>query len=534
MYRALVVDDEEIIRNGICKKLARFFPGLETAPAQENAIEALHYIQNHPVDIVFVDIKMPMVDGLEFIQRAKQYNQNLLFVVISGYKSFDYARTALTLGIRDYLLKPIDNDEFKKIVSQLIDELDQRKKSREQHSDMKAKAYEGTFLKRGRYLSKLVSVDADLDTEELRDDLKKLGIVFRDTHYLVLSVDAVNINSLEEFKDVSGLAILQYAVCNVIDEVFSNCGCSSFVKDKTDSQFVIILNTDTPLASYFVLEKANKLAALLHNIYGLRLVVGIGRPAGAAGDLCKSYQQALRAMMECGMNGDRQVFISDDIQTSSEVRLIPGFQRDLLESYIRNKNEEAIRNSLHEIFMEFGQSGYDNFRIIGYDIYFIIVKLLRENDKDTEIGYTMFEQLGRIIASNRDLGYIEEWFAGQLIEVSKMFERGKRSYGKTVVEEIKDYVETNYSKDISLGSIAARFYINTSYLSQIFKKEMNIKFIDYITNIRLGKAKELLLETDLSVNEVAEAIGYSDTRYFREVFVRYMKETPAQFRKNSQ
>lgn len=103
----------EIIRNGICKKINRFFPELEVAPAQENAIEALHFIQNNQVDIVLVDIKMPMMDGLEFIAKAKEYNQFLKFIVISGFKNFEYARTAITLGVNDYLLKPIDNEEFK-------------------------------------------------------------------------------------------------------------------------------------------------------------------------------------------------------------------------------------------------------------------------------------------------------------------------------------------------------------------------------------------------------------------------------------
>lgn len=532
MYIALVVDDEEIIRNGICKKLSRFFDNLEIAPAQENAIEALHYIQNHHVDIVLVDIKMPMVDGLEFIKRARQHNSQLKFIVISGFKNFEYAKSAITLGVKDYLLKPIDNGEFKKVIGELIIELDKKKENQKKENAIKTKAYEGSALKRSRYLTELVSADASIDTTELIADLKELEISFQDTNYVVLSVMASNIKKIPEFKNVSGLSILQYAVCNVMDEVFCNFGSNSFSHQKEDFQFVIILNTESTISSYFILQKTNKLIDLLKNIYGLELKIGIGQEVHHITDVCKSYQQAYQSMLQCTMPESKDVCFFDDINDSkNSIQLISGFQKDLLESYIKNQNEKEIKNSMKEIFQDLISNNYENLKIIGYDIYFIVVKLLKENDKDMEIAYTMFTELEKMVSSGTNTEPVKQWLGDKLTEVSKMFISGKKSYGKSLIEEINKYVENNYSKDISLGTIANKFFINQSYLSQMFKKEMNIKFIDYITSIRLGKAKELLKTTSLSVNEIAETIGYSDTRYFREVFLKHTKETPSQYRK---
>ena len=183
MYTALVIDDEEIIRRGIIRKLERFFPDIEAAPPQENAIEALHYIQNHQVDIVFVDIRMPMVDGLEFIKRARQYCSALQFVMVSGYTNFEYAKEAIHLGVKDYLLKPIDNEEFQGVVNRIIGELNQKESDIRSENLVKAQAEEGRFQKKNRYLTEMIRVDSTMDTVELLKDLEELGIHFVYPHF---------------------------------------------------------------------------------------------------------------------------------------------------------------------------------------------------------------------------------------------------------------------------------------------------------------------------------------------------------------
>lgn len=534
MYRVLVIDDEEIIRNGICKKINRFFPELEVAPAQENAIEALHFIQNNQVDIVLVDIKMPMMDGLEFIAKAKEYNQFLKFIVISGFKNFEYARTAITLGVNDYLLKPIDNEEFKKQIQELLDDLDRNKENRAIESRIKTKAYEGTTYKKNRYLTELVSADAEIDTTELLSDLKEMGIVFKQKKYVVLTIIAGNIKEIPEFKNVSGLEILQYAVCNVIDEVFTNCEGRSFTHFKYDNQFVLILNTDTTIARYFLIEKANKLVTILNNIYGLNLHIGIGDEVEAVEDVCKSYRQSVQSVMQCNLPSVSSVCHFSEIKIKkSDIQIITGLKKDLLESFIKTQNEAEIKKCLQEIFREAVKNNYANIKIISLDIYFIVLKLLKENEKDTDIALAMFEEIEEAIGANSSIELLERWLENKLIEVSQLFSKSKKNYGKPLIEEIIEYIEKNYSKDISLGGISKKFFINTSYLSQLFKKEKNIKFIDYITGLRLNKAQELLVASSLSVNEIAEAIGYNDARYFREVFVKHLHMTPSRYRKEN-
>lgn len=534
MYTILVVDDEEIIRNGICKKIARFFPKLNIAPAQENAIEALHYIQNNEVDIIFTDIKMPLVNGLEFIERALQYNKLLKFVILSGYQNFEFAKKAIGLGVKDYLLKPIDNEEMKNIIESLIVELDKQKKVDKSQIVIGNNAQEGIFSKTSKYISELVNIEASLDTMELLTDLNEQNINF-DRHYSVaLSVEVNNIKEIETFNTISGLYILQYAICNIIDEVFANYNCVSSVKDKTDNNFIVILNTDTPITHYYIVQKASMLGKVLNNIYGLMVKIGIGETVESAEDFCKSYYQAYRAMLQCNMYEDKQISTySETIENnnSNKIKLLSGFQKDLLESYIKTQNIEKIEESLAQIFTDLREEKFENIKIIGYEFYFLIIKLLKENDKDMEVAYTMFEKLEQVVRLNNK-GDIQKWFKEQFIEICKIFENSKKCYGKTLVEEVEAYVEKNYSKEISLGSIASKFYINSSYLSQVFKREKNIKFIDYITSIRLNKAKYLLENTDMKANEISEAIGYSDSRYFREVFVKHVKETPTQYRKN--
>lgn len=533
MYVALVVDDEEIIRRGICRKLERFFPELKLAPPQENALEALHYIQGSQVDIVYVDIRMPLVDGLEFISRARQYNPYLQFVVISGYTNFEYAKSALQLKVKDYLLKPIDNGEFKEVTARLIQELDQKERQIRDRSIVKGQAEEGKFFKKCRYLTELVRVDSSMDTVELMKDLEEMGIRFPNPHYRVVAVLIQDIRSVPEFEDVSGLSILQFAVCNIIDEVFLHCGCTSFVHEKGENQFIIILNTETPLAIHFLREKAVHLVNVLKNIYGMEASAGIGREVLRTEDLCVSYTGALECSLQCSMLGLSRVDICEGQKDKKlNLRLLNEFDKNILEGYIKSQNEAGIRQFVEDMLRKAKEDGlsYTNVKVMCLDIYMLAAKLLMEKGKDTETAVRMLEKLERQSVENTGLEEFRKYLEQTLQEISRQFDDRKKSGGKTLIADILTYVEEHYSKDVSLGTIAGKFYINPSYLSQLFKKEMNMKFIDYITDVRIKKALVLLETTSLTVNEVAEAVGYKDTRYFREIFVKHMGQTPSQYR----
>lgn len=537
MYTALVIDDEEIIRKGILRKLGRFFPDINLAPAQENAIEALHYIQNHPVDIVFVDIRMPMLDGLEFIKRARQYCPTLQFVIVSGFTSFDYAKEAIHLGVRDYLLKPIDNKEFQEVVARLIDELNKKESDIKSENLVRAQAEDGRFQKKNRYLTELIRVDSSMDTVELLKDLEDLNIRFPYNHFRTVVILVQNIRTVPEFEDVSGQYILQFAVCNIMSEIFTNCGCQVFAHEKKENQFIGILNTDTSLANHFLIEKTKYLVEVLKNIYDMQVFAGIGDEVGVSQDICVSYTQAQRSALQGLVLSDQKVGIHQKGKDSNgKLQFLNEFQKNILEGYLKSQNQTGIQEFIKKILEECrkGEVGYANIRILCFDIYMLVVKMLQEKGFHAEWAMGMFDEMEEKIEKGVELSEVENFLTDNLTEISEQFDNHKKSGGKVLIEEIREYVDTHYSKDISLGSIAGKFYINASYLSQLFKKEMNTKFIDYITKIRLQKAIELLEKTSLTVNEIAEAVGYKDSRYFREIFVKHMGRTPSQFRKGKE
>ncbi len=537
MYVALVVDDEEIIRKGICRKLKRFFPDIEAAPAQENAIEALHYIQNHPVDLVFVDIRMPMLDGLEFIRRAKQYHSNIQFVVVSGYTNFEYAREALKLDVKDYLLKPIDNKEFREITERIIGELEKKDSTTKNESIVRAQAEEGRFLKKNRYLTELIRVDSSIDTVELLKDLERIEISFPNSHFRVISLVVQNIREVPEFEDVSGLYVLQFAICNIMNEVFMNCGCQVFAHEKNENQFIAVLNTDTALATHFIYEKTKYLTDLLQNIYSLKSYAGIGLEVSRAEDICVSYTQAAESAIAGTMLGGKPVeLFQGEEKQKFELQFLSELEKNVLEGYVKSQNEEGIKKFIAKVFENCREKGmnYTSIRTICFDLYILLLKLLQEKGKYTDLAVEMLKQAEEKMRKGIELLELEKFLADSIVSISGVFDERKKGSGKVLVEEIREFVDMHYSKDISLSSIAGKFYLNPSYLSQLFKKEMNIKFIDYITGVRLKKAMELLDSTSLTVNEIAEAVGYKDARYFREIFVKHMGKTPSQFRKEEE
>lgn len=534
MYTALVIDDEEIIRRGIVRKLNRFFPDIETAPAQENAIEALHYLQNHPVDIIFVDIRMPMLDGLEFIKRARQYCSPIQFVIVSGYTNFEYAKEAMHLGVKDYLLKPIDNQEFQAVVNRIIGELQQRESELKSENRVRVQAEEGKFQKKNRYLTELIRVDSTVDTVELLKDLEDLNIQFPHSHFRTVVILVQNIRMLREFKDISGQDVLRFAVCNIMNEIFMNCGCCVFAHEKKECQFIAVLNTETELANHFLIEKTKYLTEVLKNIYGMQVSAGIGEEVSCPEDICVSFSQAQESALQGLLLAEQAVQVYKKGENkSTALQFLNEFEKNVLEGYLKSRNEEEIQKFIQR-FMEACRKegvGYADIRIFCFDVYMLAVKMMREKGLQADWAMGRLMEMGENIEKGVKLSEVEETLLKDLMEIGEQFGSYKKTGGKALIEEIKDYIDAHYSKDISLGSIAGKFYINTSYLSQLFKKEMNVKFIDYITEVRLEKAIQLLGSSSLTVNDIAEAVGYKDARYFREIFVKHIGKTPSQFRK---
>ena len=195
---------------------------------------------------------------------------------------------------------------------------------------------------------------------------------------------------------------------------------------------------------------------------------------------------------------DRNAIVGcEEKNKKSKFQFMNEFDKNVLEGYLKSQNQEGIREFIQKLLDGCREEGVDyvNIRILCFDIYMLVVRMLQEKGLHAESAMGMFEEMEEKTEKGVTLSEIERSLIENLTEISASFDTHKKSSGKALIEEIQEYVDSHYSKDISLGSIAGKFYINASYLSQLFKKEMNIKFIDTRhSQVDLKEAYKRMLE----------------------------------------
>lgn len=538
--RILVVDDEEIIRTGISKKIARLFPGEAAVCLAQDAVEGLEMLDSFKPDIVITDIRMPEIDGLQFIERAKEMNSRLKFIIISGYQDFDYARNALRLGVEDYLLKPIENDQLKQIIQKLGELLQKRIADQSMLADLEQRAKKGTDFLKNKYLSDLISSTIDFDKSQTLKNLDTLGITFPYKYFSVIAVLLSAHNEEQADPLHNELSLVRHCVVGLAEKTLGvQDAATAFELVNEDKKVIVILNHQHNLDAGKMLELSTLCTDIIEKINrqpGITASIGIGSSCSLIDDLYYSYVEACTAAMQRITMGDNLVIAIDQIPDSNRIDFfLPDESKMQLIHYIKDANHKLALEIIDKIFHRIKQKKltYNNIWLIYIDLLLLFNKTIKEmggswdkmfkSDVISEAGLQQYPTLDALHA----------WVRDCVITLCS-FDSLNKSLGRKVVDEIKEYINHYYYTDISLNDLAGKYYLNPNYLSQLFKTDTSENFVDYLTRVRLEKAKDLLNRTDLKSYKVAEMVGYNNPRYFSEVFQKHFNITPTEFRRNMQ
>lgn len=529
--RILVVDDEEIIRTGISSKITRLFPGKAVVSLAQDAVDALEKLDSFKPDIIITDIRMPEMDGLQLIERAKKLNDSLKFIVVSGYQDFDYARNALRLGVDDYLLKPIENEQLKEIIQKLAELLQKYNTDKLLLDDIKQKAKKGTDFLKNKYLGDLISSANDFDKTQTLKNLELLNIVFPHKYYTVLTI---LLTTNEE------LPLLRQEAAVITEELLASLGVvAAFEPISEDRKIAAILNHPHNADALKTQELSDLCTGIIEGINhnpAVKASIGIGSSCSMVEDLYYSYVESCTAAMQRITMGDNHVISIDRIPDCNRIDfLLPDESKMQLVHYIKDANHKLALEIIDKIFGRIKQKKltYSNIWLIYMDLLLLFNKTIKEmggswdkmfkGDVVSEAGLQQYPTLEALY----------DWVS-ECVATLCSFDSLNKSLGRKVVDEIKEHINHYYYTEISLTDLACKYYLNPNYLSQLFKSDTNENFVDYLTKVRLEKARELLRHTDLKSYKVAEMVGYNNPRYFSEVFQKYFNITPTEFRKSIQ
>lgn len=485
MKTILIVEDEKLIRNGIKTMVQRSGVPVETILDCANGELALEILKEQHIDVMFTDIRMPKMDGIELVARAMELPNPPLMVAISGYDDFSYAVEMLRHGVREYLLKPVERDKIRDILLKLNDEIEKRHNIRQ------------TEKKVGYQQLKFVFTSASMSPEEEELLEQKYTGLFFNNPYVVC---------------VTGKNVL------------------------TEDNRSYIYVEDVEDGNVFIIE-ADKLDALCADEL-LHANAGISNVHSGIRDLLNGYNEAY-AMRK------RAFCLEQEVRLGNEPKLaIPEGIRMQAQKFLRE--QDCIRriqligtNKTEELLAQWNRLFEETKREhIEYE-EFVKVILRFLDDIGNVYGPVLSEDNHRTIMECRrileftDISCFEEALTGLILDIHTRINNceniGKNS--QKMKEAVK-YIQQNYNKDLNMAVISNHISMNYSLFSCTFKQYTGSNFVNYVKDLRISKAKELLAGTDMKVMEISQTIGYENEKHFMKIFKAECGVSPSEYRKN--
>ncbi len=536
MYKLLIVDDEDRIRNGIKSMIENAFPGTFNLMDARDGREGLELIKKENPRLVITDIKMPDMDGLEMLQKvpeAAEYKYRPLFLILSGYDNFDYAKRAIKYGVREYLLKPVRREELVESLEKTIKLIEEESRKQQLEIDIKIENNQSRNILKDNYLRTLIEKE-NIDYQELSEQLSQVGVQFSEKFMTVITLDYKHINA--EYKE--GFDELdRFAIRNIVEELMG-CYFSSYqVLFDSTKRLVILLNSESvEYLSENVSKVHNNMKNNLKKYLNTQIFTAVGENVTGIQGTRLSYNKSVKALNNKILGNNDSIYYCNGakIAISSENT---GFYNTVLFERLTGEvelcNKSNIINLLDEYFtkMDFEsrdisvlEDFYSKFCTYFYRVF---VNKSQEFHTFFEGKDNSFKEFQQFWSINQLNIYLKRY----LIKICDFIAGLKSgSPSRKIIERVIEYVNENYYKDINLNTIADHFDKNNSYLSVLFKKETGKNFIDYLIHVRIQKAKNLLEQTGLKIPEIARKVGYPNEKYFFMAFKKVVGKSPQQYR----
>lgn len=505
--RIVVVEDEIRIREGLCRLIGKISPEYEVVGQAENGREGFDAVLATNPDLIITDVKMPVMDGIDMLKLLEEGKKHKKAIILSAYSEFAYAQQAIILGVSEYLIKPITVDALTKSLKRIEEQFEQEKKMNPMTLGSLENILGGVIfggLTADRYLLSYLQ-----EKYRIYDDTIFAQVYFR--------LHKNNSDQKEILKD---------RIISMIDKI-NNLESHMVIPQNEQDILIVIYGFDAEQKLVDVLSKAIG----LFNKGNIGVSVSVGWTQGI--ESLKAKYQEISQSMEWGIVlGDDVVIDSEKLRSFYAVPYTYPIkiENDMKTSICSNELRKIYRQK--EIFIDyFKNKHYAPKGIKESYIRFVwaIINISKEIDMIDYGGINVQKILDNI---NNAVSYSElERELNALIGMIKAPENNIQDTISLTVNRAKRLIYEFYQSGISLEEIADKLGITPEYLGTLFREKTGLNFTAYMRNYRIGKAKELLIGTQMKLYEIALNVGYSDPKYFSRVFKECTGMLPAEYRK---
>ncbi|QNU67160.1 response regulator [Ruminiclostridium herbifermentans] len=515
MFKVLIVDDEPMAIEAI--KLAADWAELNVSICGEctNGMEALSLAKEIRPDLIITDIDMPVMNGIELVKRvANEIDPDIKFIIVSGYDHFEYAKSAMQLGVQHYILKPVFKDEFSEVLLDILLSIEQSRK-----------------------LKKICSVSTEFDIGVLfeqylegkieeQDIITVLGpeIIQNTNAWAFASLDAIHNYIKEdciEFKlfDKIKASLLPKGLGNgLVYPVFVNKGINGFVLGST--------------GGISIYEIAQILSSILKEVYKNSFYIALGNQVKELKLLSNSMREAEKAMEYRFYSTPSSILQYKDYEENSHSFNFENIEyMEELKNAFENIDIDRILKAIESIFGVFKEkhTAYEMIEMYINSIIYKMLSILTSMGENTE-EILFLKDISMFFNRVKTINEMELKIKQCCIDFCKHAQDVKNRYKLADKIKVEEYIKENYKRNLTIKEISSKLYIHPTYLGSQISKWFGCSFNDYLHRLRMNEAEILVRSTDQKAYDIAQYLGYTSYGNFLEQFTKTFSMKPSEYR----
>lgn len=534
--KVFLVEDEMVIRRGIKNSIDWEKEGYIFCGEASDGELAYPMIIKEKPDILITDIRMPFMDGLELCKLVKEELPNIKILILSGYDEFDYAKEAIRLGVTEYLLKPISSGKLLEALNGVSESIRREKEDKDLVRKYMEEMRENTKHEKQKFFEQMIA--GNLSMADALETGKKYEMNLSAGMYNLLLFRF----TLGEENRKSGelLGEAEYAIKKLterLEYVFE------FQRDVEGWAFLLMADNEEQMSER-VKELSKDLEEIMKNYSTIAYFGGIGQPVARLRELEESFREAERALAARFTMELNRIISVEDIRMAQNVDTLDDIEitsfgeiektRTMLEKFLNNGAEDEIDEFVDVYINELPEENLKSVLMRQYiimDAYIVMMSFCEKIEGIEGEMQAQSEELKNSMKTIQTLEEIKNYIRMLLKKIIGVRDTISGRRYSDIIEIAKDQIRKTYMSDeISLNTIAAEVGMSPSYFSSIFSKEMGKTFVEYLTEIRMDRAKELLMCSSMKTSEIGYEVGYKDPHYFSYIFKKTQNCTPKEFR----
>ncbi|WP_394926262.1 response regulator [uncultured Robinsoniella sp.] len=539
MIKVFIVEDETVIREGIKRRIDWEGNGLCLVGEAGDGELAYPMILETKPDLLITDIMMPFMDGLELSELVKKEMPQIKIIIISGFEHFVYANRALKIGIVDYLSKPVDARKLLNIMIQVKEQIAGEKQKRKYIELYEMEREKKRILKKNQLFNDMIS-----------DRCSVSEIISRGMQLQIdLAAKAYNIILFQCWQDKTEVQsnLSEQALMDIIAEKLEREQYNAvYFNRESEGGAVLVKGKDRDELNSTVNNMLKTLEQIAQSCPGYRYFAGVGQCFARLRDITKCYYQANKAFAYRLFDQSKKVVFSaelPDIDREQGLQInmdeidLGKMDKDTLEDFLKNGSRQEASAFIDSYIESIGKANMESMifrQYIVLDTNFAALRFLKRIGNKEETLKEHHTKVGDLLANISSTELTRNYLIKILELCIETRDQMSKSRLEGWIEDAKDYINEHYGDEkISLNAVAAYVNVSPNHFSRVFRQVEGKTFVEYLTNTRLNKAKEMLRCSSMKTSDIGSRLGYRDAHYFYYIFKKEVGCTPKDYRMKS-